>query len=169
MNGHRDRSPVGRDCSASVELSLATLLYNGLSAEVPHRRFRANGRLPRRDARCAGSRLDAKTVIDSRPNALLASEVSFGRLNRDVPEQELNLLQLATRKMAESSTCPPEVVRREPINARFTGILSNDVPDRFLRQTVTLGTPLFVYPPEHLSGHQIRSLNPLIEESFDPA
>jgi hypothetical protein len=53
-----------------------------------------------RDARCSGSRLDANAVIDGRPNALLAAEVPLCRLNRDVPEQELNLLQLATRRMA---------------------------------------------------------------------
>ena len=102
-------------------------------------------------------------VIDGRPNALLAAEVPLGRLNRDVPEQELNLFQLATRRMAESSSCPPEVVRREPMNARFMGVLPNDVPDRLLRQAVTPGAPVFVYPPEHLSGGQIRSLTPLID------
>ena len=86
-----------------------------------------------------------------------------------MPEQELNLLQLATRRMAEPGTCPPEVVRREPVNARFTGVLPNDVPDRFFREAVTPGAPVFVYPTEQLSGGQIRSLKPLIEESFDPA
>ncbi len=29
--------------------------------------------------------------------------------------------------------------------------------------------PVFVYPPEHVSGGQIRSLKPLVKESFDPA
>jgi hypothetical protein len=112
---------------------------------------------------CSGPRLDANAVIDGRLNALLAAEVPLGRLNRDVSEQELNLLQLATRRMAESDTCPPEVMRREPINARFTGVVPNDVPDCFLRQAVTPGAPVLVYPPEHLPGGQIRILKPLIE------
>src|SRR5215471_19076234 len=127
------------------------------------------GRPSRRDAPSSGSRLDANAVINGRLNALLAAEVPLGRLNRNVPEQELNLLQLATRRMAESSTCPPEVVRREPVNARFTGVSPNDVPDRFLRQAVTPGVPVFVYPTEYLSSGQIRSLKPLIDEGFDPA
>jgi hypothetical protein len=54
------------------------------------------------------------------------------------------------------------------MNARFTGV-PNDVPDRLLRQAVTPGAPVFVYPPEYLSGGQIRSLKPLIDKSFDPA
>jgi hypothetical protein len=39
----------------------------------------------------------------------------------------------------------------------------------FLRQVVTPGVAVFVYPPEHVSGGQIRSLKPLVEEGFYPA
>jgi hypothetical protein len=34
---------------------------------------------------------DADPVVNGGVNALLAAEVSFGRLNRHVPEEELNL------------------------------------------------------------------------------
>lgn len=34
--------------------------------------------------------------------------------------KELNLLQLATHRMAEASRIPPEIVRCEPINVHLT-------------------------------------------------
>ncbi len=42
-------------------------------------------------------RFDANAIIDRGSNPLLAAKVSFGRLNRDVPQKELDLLQLASR------------------------------------------------------------------------
>ena len=96
--------------------------------------------------------LYADPVIDGGPNALLAAEVSLCRLNRGVPKPKLNLLQLASRGMAEARTCPPEVVRREPVTARFAGVLTNDVPDRLFRQSVTPGAPVLVFPAEQFSA-----------------
>ena len=52
---------------------------------------------------------DADPIIHCGPNALLAAEVSLGRLDRDVSEQELDLLQFAARRVAQPSTCPPEI------------------------------------------------------------
>ena len=64
---------------------------------------------------------DADLVVHSGSDALLAAEVSLGRLNRDVPEEELNLFQFATRPVTEPGTCPPKIVRCEPIYTRFAG------------------------------------------------
>ena len=72
---------------------------------------------------------DADPVIHRGPNALLAAEVSLRRLDRDVPEEELDLLQLAARRMAQPSACSPKIVRREPLDARFAGVLADHVPD----------------------------------------
>jgi hypothetical protein len=63
--------------------------------------------------RWSGSRgigFDSQSVVHGSPELLLASEVALCRLNRDVPEQELNLVQFATREMAETGTRASEVV-----------------------------------------------------------
>ena len=39
---------------------------------------------------------DSDAIIDRRPNPLLAAKVSLGRLNRDMSQQELDLLQFAS-------------------------------------------------------------------------
>ena len=46
------------------------------------------------------------------------------------------------------------------------GRTPNDVPNRYFHEAVTLGAPVFVYPPEYLSGRQIRSLNPFVRRAL---
>ena len=136
---------------------------------APPAGFAVDGRQPGLDVGILAFGFDAYTVVDCGANALLAAEVTLGRLNRNVPEEELNLLQFASRRMAQTSTCPPKIVWREPLDARFAGVLADHVPDRLLRQTVTPCAPAFVYPPEQFACVQVGSLKPLIENSLDPA
>lgn len=48
----------------------------------------------------AAIRLNSELVVNGATQPLLAAEVSFGRLNRDVSEQELNLVEFAAGKVA---------------------------------------------------------------------
>jgi glutamate dehydrogenase/leucine dehydrogenase len=47
----------------------------------------------------AALRLNSELVVDGATQPLLASDVSLGHLNRNVPEQELNLVQFSAGKM----------------------------------------------------------------------
>ena len=40
---------------------------------------------------------------------MLTTKVAFGRLHRNVPQEKLDLLQLASRSVAEPSTGPTQV------------------------------------------------------------
>ena len=60
----------------------------------------------------AGLRLDADVVVHSSANTLLASEVSFRRLDRNVSEQELDLFQLSARGMTELRAGAPQIMWR---------------------------------------------------------
>src|SRR5688500_3045600 len=64
---------------------------------------------------------DSQSVVHGSPELLLASEVALGRLNRDVPEQELNLVQFATREMAQTGTSASEVVGCQLVDAGPSG------------------------------------------------
>jgi hypothetical protein len=55
----------------------------GLSATLP-------------EPRDSGIWFGSDAIIDRRPNPLLAAKVSLGRLNRDMSQQELDLLQFAS-------------------------------------------------------------------------
>ena len=47
---------------------------------------------------------DAKSVVHRDSQTLLAANVAFGGLHRDMPEKKLDLLKLASRIMAEPRT-----------------------------------------------------------------
>ena len=44
--------------------------------------------------------LNAKVVVDGVMQSLFAAKIALGGLDRNMPEQELDLVQLAARKMA---------------------------------------------------------------------
>jgi hypothetical protein len=53
-------------------------------------------------------RLDTEAIIDGSTNALFAAEVSLSSLHRNMSEQELNLLQLTSCRVAElRARAPP--------------------------------------------------------------
>jgi len=55
---------------------------------------------PLPETRATLFRLSSELVVNGATQPLLAAEVSFGRLNRDVPEQELNLVEFSASKVA---------------------------------------------------------------------
>ena len=74
---------------------------------------------------------DAKSVVYRYSQTLLAANIAFGGLHRDMPEKELDLLKLTPRIMAETRTGPPEIMWCETWNAHARGSLLDNVPNRF--------------------------------------
>ena len=107
--------------------------------------------------------------MDGGTNALPATQIPLGRWNGDRPEKKRNLLQFATRRMAEPDTRPAKIVRRKPLDACFAGALPNHVPDGFLRQSIAPRFPVLNQPPKPLAGGEVGRLKPLTEEDSDPA
>ncbi len=69
--------------------------------------FRLDGRqpFPYRAMRRSTLRLDTDSVVDGRPDSLLAAQVSLGGLDRDVTEEKLDLFQLAAGGMTQPGAC----------------------------------------------------------------
>jgi hypothetical protein len=72
--------------------------------------------------RSSGVRLDSQSVVHGNPELLLASEVALCRLDGNVAEQELDLIQFTAREVAEAGARAPQIVRgqlcrclREPL------------------------------------------------------
>ena len=74
-------------------------------------------------------RLQADVIVDRIPESLLASQVPFRRLHRNVPQQELDLLQFAASLMAQTGSSPPEVVRGQGRNLTCLRFLLYHAPD----------------------------------------
>jgi hypothetical protein len=68
-----------------------------------------------------GVGFDSQSVVHGYPELLLASEVALCRLNREVAEQELDLIQFAAREMTETGARAPQVVRSGLLDAGTPG------------------------------------------------
>jgi hypothetical protein len=66
---------------------------------------------------------DTKSVVYRYSQTLLAANIAFGGLHRDMPEKKLDLLKLAARIMAETRTGPPEIMWCETWNVHARGRL----------------------------------------------
>src|SRR5207249_8076317 len=84
-------------------------------------------------------RFDADLVVYRSLQTLLASEILFRRLHRDVVEQELDLLQFASDCVTQACTGPAEVVWRDFRQAELCGIFLHDMPDDFFCHAVAPG------------------------------
>jgi hypothetical protein len=73
-------------------------------------------------------RLDANSVIDCILKTLLTTEVPLGRLDGDMAEQKLDLVQFPSGIAAKACASPPEIMRGEVLNARFPGAVLDDMP-----------------------------------------
>jgi hypothetical protein len=74
---------------------------------------------------------DAKSAVYTYSQTLLAANIAFCGLHRDMPEEKLDLLKLASRIMAEPRTGPPDI-RRKTWNVHARGSLVENVPDRLI-------------------------------------
>ena len=59
----------------------------------------------------------------------------LGRLHADMSEKELDLLQFASRNMAQTRACAPQIVRRKVAQLSFRGKLFDNAPDHLLGDT----------------------------------
>ena len=113
-------------------------------------------------------RSEVKKIVHRMSEILFAAEIAFRRLDGCMPQQELNLLQLATARVAQLRAGSPQVMRCNMLQARSLAASLDYVPHDILRDA---------FPP-HLSrsgdGSKDPSLRdpgcyyPLIECRFDP-
>jgi hypothetical protein len=83
-------------------------------------------------------------------------------------EQELNLLQLTSCRMAELRARSPQVVRSKTSKAGFRGIQPNHMPDDAFRDAIT---PAFTRPAdatEYFPGMEVGCMNPLVQCRLNP-
>jgi hypothetical protein len=74
-------------------------------------------------------RLSSDSVVDGRSDALLASEVSLGGLDRDVTEKELDLFQFAAGSVPKPRAVSTQIMRRQFLDPGSLCELTADMPD----------------------------------------
>jgi hypothetical protein len=102
------------------------------------------------------------------PEILFATEITFRRLDRCMPEQELNLLQLAAAIVAQLGTGSPQVMRCNMLQACSLAATLDYVPHDILRDAF----PPYLSPSsDGTKDPSLRDLGrscPLIERRFYP-
>ena len=102
------------------------------------------------------------------PEILFAAEITFRRLDGCMPQQELNLLQLAPAAVAQLRTGSPQVMRCNMLQARSLAATLDYVPHDILRDAFS---PYLSHPGDGSKDSSLRDAGcccPLIEGGFDP-
>ena len=84
-------------------------------------------------------------------------------------EQELNLIKLAARQVAQPGACPAQVVRCEVLDARTGSRGLDNVPDRLRCDSVAPNFAEAAYSPEDgTSGHTGAAIQSSTERFAQP-
>jgi hypothetical protein len=98
---------VSATCNGTVK---SRLLDQPLRDDICNQESRGGDLLPPRSTIKGLAGFDSKVVVHGDSQFLLAAEVPLSRLYRNVPEQKLNLIQLAAREMTQAGAGAPEIV-----------------------------------------------------------
>src|SRR5271157_3614874 len=80
-----------------------------------------------------------------------------------MPQEELDLLQLASRSMAEPSTGTSQIVRRQLRHADALGRFLHNVPNRLYRHPISPCPSHFVDPAKQLSSINCGCGEPIVQ------
>ena len=113
-------------------------------------------------------RSELKKVVHWMSEILFAAEIAFRRLDRCMPQQELNLLQLATAAVAQLRTGSPQVMRCNVLQACSLAAGLDYVPHDILRDAFPPHLSRSGKPSKDPSLCDLGCYYPLIECRFDP-
>src|SRR6476646_679877 len=113
-------------------------------------------------------RSELKKVVHWMSEILFAAEIAFRCLDGCMPQQELNLLQLATATVAQFRAGSPQVMWRNMLQSSFLAATLDYVPHDILRDAFS---PHLSRPGNGSKDPSLRHpgcYDPLIEGRFDP-
>ena len=88
--------------------------------------------------------LKADVVVDGISQPLFAAQIPFGRLDADVPEQELNLFEFSTGLVTQARACAAKVVWRNVRKSATGRSLFDNTPNYFRAEAVGRYSTRFV-------------------------
>src|SRR6266496_5055384 len=102
------------------------------------------------------------------PQILFAAEIAFSGLHRGMTQQEFNLLNLATIRVAQLRTSPPQIMGSNVEQSRSLAAGLHHVPDNVLGDAFA---PYFSGPRHRAKDSSITNPNgcdPEVKRSFHP-
>jgi hypothetical protein len=113
-------------------------------------------------------RSELKKVVHWMPEILFATEIAFRGLDGCMPQQELNLLQFTTARVAQLRTGSPKVMRCNMLQARSLAAALDHVPHDILRDAFSPHLSRSGNCSKDSSLRDLGCYYPLIEGRFDP-
>jgi hypothetical protein len=113
-------------------------------------------------------RSKVKKIVYRMSEILFAAKIAFRRLHGGMPQQELNLLKLATAAVAQLRTGSPQVMRCNMLQARSLAAGLDYVPHDILRDAFP---PYLSRPGDGSKDPSLPDVGcgrPLIERGFNP-
>ncbi len=107
-------------------------------------------------------------MVDRDSNLLLGAQVALGRLDRGVPEQKLDLLEIASRIAAQLGTGAAEVVSAEVLEPDLPRAALDHRPDRLVANGRFAHLAGFRYRPQQGTFGNAGCLGPAIDTLFHP-
>src|SRR5947209_2971407 len=114
-------------------------------------------------------RFNAQSIVHCSPELLLASEVALRRLDKDVAEQELDLIQFTAGEVAQTSAGTTQVVRGKVVDPRACRGGSDDIPEHLRRHAVAPDASGLVNSQKHRTGRDSGCRCPSVYGPLDPA
>ena len=111
---------------------------------------------------------EVEQIVHRMPEILFAAQIAFRRLDGCMPQQELNLLQLATATVAEFRAGSPQVVWRNMLQARSLAASLDYVPHDILRDAFSPHLSRSGNGSKDPSLRDLGCYYPLIKRRFDP-
>lgn len=121
-----------------------------------------------RPALCSAVGLDADPVVDRVFEPLLAAKIPLGRLDGDVAQQKLDLVQLASGLAAQAGTGSTQVMRGQIFNGRSLGAVFGNMPYDPLRYAISPRLAGTAYTPKHAAFVHASRYKPAIDGALDP-
>jgi len=116
----------------------------------------------------SGVWLNPDVVIHRAANALFASQVALRSLNRNMPEQKLDLFKFSARSLAQTSAAATKVMRRNVRKSRLLGGVLHNVPDGFHGKPLSPDPIQSVDFPEDLPVLNAGGHNPVLQLLSSP-
>jgi hypothetical protein len=107
-------------------------------------------------------------IVDSISKTLLATEITFCRLDAHVTEQEWDLLQLTTGLMTQTRIGPSQVVRRHLLKSIRRGGGLYYAPDHFRTEALHCNFSRLIDGPEDRPCRYLSCNQPCVHSSLDP-
>src|SRR5262245_49187964 len=123
--------------------------------------------LPSNDS-SRGIRLNSEPIVDGTTQPLLASEIALRRLDREVSEEKLDLVEFPAGQMAQSRARAPKIVRRQLVDVGAGSGSADDIPQYLRRHPIAPDAPYSVDGAEHDAVRDSRGDRPFVDRGFHP-